>query len=206
VKTETESDMIVSNVPNPVSSNRSSDDDVEDYTYMPSPQAHPHGKGKCLACASGSEAARDEKIEEEAEGDGGEEEEEEEEETFDVEEITPTSYVHMWNPFFRQPLNPDWRAKVRYKGKTDLVRKNMKENPRLVEKELVLDYRFHSAFQHDFYELVIIPKNKPVALSQWIDWNYMEGKHDMVFDEVVAACKAKHLEISWLSEIIGTMK
>jgi hypothetical protein len=39
-------DMTVSNVPNPNSSNNSSDDDVKDDTYIPLPQAHPHGKGK----------------------------------------------------------------------------------------------------------------------------------------------------------------
>jgi hypothetical protein len=98
-------DMTISNVPNPDSSNSCSDDDVEDDTYIPSPQVHPHGKGKGLASASGSEAARDEEIGEEAEGDDGgeeeEEQEEEEEENFDVEEITPTSYVHMGNPVFR---------------------------------------------------------------------------------------------------------
>jgi hypothetical protein len=32
-----------------------------------------------------------------------------------------------------------------------------------------------------------------VALSQWIDWTYMEEKHDNIFDEVVTACRAKHL-------------
>jgi hypothetical protein len=31
------------------------------------------------------------------------------------------------------------------------------------------------------------------AISQWIDWTYMEVKHDAIFDEVVAACRAKHL-------------
>jgi hypothetical protein len=73
----------------------------------------------------------------------------------------------------------------------------------------VLDYRFHTAFQQDFYESEIIPKNKLVALSQWINWNYLEGKHDRVFDEVVVACKAKHLRDSmafrknWNNEIIA---
>jgi hypothetical protein len=37
---------------------------------------------------------------------------------------------------------------------------------RIVEKEHVIDYRFHTAFQQDFYESVIITKNKPVAISQ----------------------------------------
>jgi hypothetical protein len=81
-------------------------------------------------------------------------------ETFDVEEITPTSYAHMGNPIFRQPMNPNWRAKVSYKGKTDLVKEKRNENLRAG-----LDYRFHTAFQQNFYESVIIPTNKPIALS-----------------------------------------
>jgi hypothetical protein len=32
-----------------------------------------------------------------------------------------------------------------------------------------------------------------VANSQWIDWNYMEGKGDRVFNEVVTPCRANHL-------------
>jgi hypothetical protein len=105
----------------------SAEDDVEDETYLPSPRAPHHGKGNGLASASGSGAARDEEIEEENDGD-----DQEEEETFAMEEIIPTSYVHMWNPVFRQPLNPDWREWVSYKGKIDLVREKMKENLRLV--------------------------------------------------------------------------
>jgi hypothetical protein len=77
--------------------------------------------------------------------------------------------MHMGNLVFRQPLNPDWTTKVSYKGKTYLMREKKKGNLRLVEKEVELDYRFHMAFQQDFYESVIISKNKPVALSQWID-------------------------------------
>jgi hypothetical protein len=73
------------------------------------------------------------------------------------------------------------------------MREKRKENSSLVEKEAGLDYRFRTTFQQDIYESVIIPKNKSVALSQWIDWNYMEEKYDRVFDEVVAACKANHL-------------
>jgi hypothetical protein len=67
-----------------------------------------------------------------------------------VEEITPTSYMHIGTPIFRQPLNPDWRGKFSYKDKIDLVREKRKENLRLVEKEVGSDYRFHTAFQQDF--------------------------------------------------------
>jgi hypothetical protein len=40
---------------------------------------------------------------------------------------------------------------------------------------------------------VITPKSKPVTNSQWIDWAYMESKHDPIFDRVIAACTARHL-------------
>jgi hypothetical protein len=36
-------------------------------------------------------------------------------------------------------------------------------------------------------------KSKSVANSQWIDWAYIENKHDLFFDGVIAACQAKHL-------------
>jgi hypothetical protein len=49
---------------------------------------------------------------------------------------------------------------------TDLVREKRKENLRLVEKDPGIDYRFHTAFQQDFYESVIIIKTKPVVISQ----------------------------------------
>jgi hypothetical protein len=148
--------------------NNSSDDDVKDETYRPSPRAHPYGKG--LASASGSKAAREEEIVEEEDGnDEANGDDGEEEETFIVDEINPSSYVHMGTPTFRLPLNPNWTEKNSYKGKTDLVREKRKENQRLVEKEYVIDYRFHTAFQQDFYEPVIITKTKHVVISQLID-------------------------------------
>jgi hypothetical protein len=128
---------------------------------------------------------------------------------FDVEEITPTSYMHMGTLIFRQPQNPDWREKISYKGKTEFVREKKKENPRLVEKEVAIHYRLHKAFKQDFYESIIIPKNKLVVISQSIDWNYIEGMHNRVLDEVVATCKAKHLRDimtfrkNWNNEIIA---
>jgi hypothetical protein len=104
-------DMTFSDVPYPNSSSNSSDDDIEVDTCIPSPWTQPHGKGNGLASASGSGAARDE-IER---GD-------EEEEIFEIEEINPSSYVHMVTPTLRQPQNLDWREKISYKDKTKLVR------------------------------------------------------------------------------------
>jgi hypothetical protein len=165
--------MTINGNPNPSANSSSEDDDVEDDTYMPSPRAHPHGKG--LASASSSGAVRDEEEIEEEEGggngnDGAEgDDDEENEDVFDVEEINPTSYIHMGTPIFWLPLNPNWREKISYKGKTDLVRKKRKENTRLVEKEPGVDCRFHMAFQQDFYESGTITKTKLVEISQWID-------------------------------------
>jgi hypothetical protein len=56
--------IIISGDPNLDNSSSSSDDDIEDDTYVSSPRARPHRKG--LASASGNGAGRDE-IEEEAE-------------------------------------------------------------------------------------------------------------------------------------------
>jgi hypothetical protein len=100
--------MTISGDPNPSANSSSEDDDVEDDTYVSSPRACPHGKG--LASASGSGVANDEEEEgnDEAEGD----DDEEDEKVFDVEEINPTSYIHMGTPVFWLPLNPDWREKI----------------------------------------------------------------------------------------------
>jgi hypothetical protein len=117
----------------------------------------------------------------------------------------------MGTPTFRIPQNPDWRDKISYKGKSDLVREKRKENLRLVEMKPDIDYIFHTTFQQDFYESIIITKNKHVAIFQWIDWTYMEGKHDRVFDEVAVACRAKHLrefmafKKNWNNKIIAQL-
>jgi hypothetical protein len=105
-------DMTIEDQPNAAKEDKSSDDDdVEDDTYMPSLWACPHGKR--LVSASGSGAVRDEEEIKEEEGggngnDGAEgDNEEEDEEVFDIEEINPTSYIHMGTPVFWLPLNPD---------------------------------------------------------------------------------------------------
>jgi hypothetical protein len=137
--------MSVSGDSSPDNSNSSSEDEVEDETYVPSPRARPHGKG--LTGASGSRAERDEDIEEDdgndvADGDNGEEEGE----VFDVEEINPSNYVDMGSLVFRVPSNPTWRVKVSYKGKTESVRENKRILIRTQPRD-AYNYRFHSLFQ-----------------------------------------------------------
>jgi hypothetical protein len=167
----------------------SSDDDIEDDTYVPSPQAQPHGKG--VASASGSGAGRNDEIEEQVE-EGDDDDGGEEEEVFDVEEINPPNYVDMRPLVLRAPTNTSWRVKVSYKGKTEFVRENRRILARTQPWD-AYDYRFHSLFQQDFYKSTIMTKSKQVANSQWIDWIYMENKHGPIFDGVIAACQAKHL-------------
>jgi hypothetical protein len=192
--------MMIGDDPDP-NDNSNSDEDVEDESYVPSPWARPHGKG--LVSASGSGATRDEEIEEEDDGADGEEEE-----IFDVEEINPPSYVDIGHLGFRAPTNPTWRVRISYKGKTESVRKNRRILARTQPRD-GYDYRFHSLFRQDFYESVIMTKSKPVANSQWIDWTYIENKHDPIFDRVIASCKSKHLKHilafkkDWNNEVIA---
>jgi hypothetical protein len=52
-------------------------------------------------------------------------------------------------------------------------------------------------------------KSKPVVNPQWINWSYLESKHDPIFDRVIAACKDKHLrdilsfKKDWNNEVIA---
>jgi hypothetical protein len=155
--------MTISDDPNFDNSSSSSDDDIEDDTYVPSPRAYPHGKG--LANASDSGAGRDDEIEEEAEEGADGDDGEEDEKMFDVEKINPANYVNMRSLVFRAPANPTWRVNVSYKGKTESVRENKRIITRTQPRD-AYEYRFHSLFQQDFYESVIMTKSKSVANSQ----------------------------------------
>jgi hypothetical protein len=135
--------MIISGNRNPDNSFSSSDDDIEDDTYVPSPRPRPHGKG--LASASGSGAAIDDEIEEEAEKGADDDDGEEEEEVFDVEEINPPNYIDMGPLMFRAPTNPTWRVKVSYTGKIESVRENRRILAHTQPRD-TYDYRFHSLF------------------------------------------------------------
>jgi hypothetical protein len=86
--------------------------------------------------------------------------------------------------------------------------KREKKTQGLLRRNLALTIDFTWHFSRTS-ESVIIPKNKPVPISQWIYWNYMEGKSVRIFDEVVTACRAKHLRDvmafrkNWNNEIIA---
>jgi hypothetical protein len=88
-------DMTIKGVHGSAGDEDSSNEDVEDETYIPSPRAPTHRKGKGIAGTSGSGAARDGNEEEESER--GDDNDGDEEEIFYV-EINPSSYVHMGAP------------------------------------------------------------------------------------------------------------
>jgi hypothetical protein len=107
---------------------------------------------------------RNDEIEEEAEEGVDDDDGEEKEEVFDVNEIGPPNYVDMRPLVLRAPTNPSWRVKVSYKGKTESVRENRRILARTHARD-AYDYRFHSLFQQDFYEPVIMTKSKPMTIS-----------------------------------------
>ena len=91
---------------------------------------------------------------------------------------------------------------------TVAVREVREQDPRALPRT-ALDNRFHNMFQQDFYETVILTKDDKVSRSQWIDWEYMAEKKDVVFDEVIATCdrqkvkKIMGFKLDWNDEIIA---
>jgi hypothetical protein len=65
---------------------------------------------------------------------------------------------------FMAPTNPTWRVRVSYKDKAESVRDNRRILAHTQPRD-AYDYRFHSLFQQDFYESVIMTKSKSVSNS-----------------------------------------
>jgi hypothetical protein len=82
----------------------------------------------------------------------------EEEEIFDVQEINPPNYVHMGTLIFWLPQNPDWREKISYKGKTDLVRKRGKKIQCLLRMNLTLTIDFTRCSSKTSMSLLSFPR------------------------------------------------
>jgi hypothetical protein len=78
--------------------------------------------------------------------------------------MNPPNYVDMGPLVLRAPTNPSWRVKISYKSKSESVRENRRIIARTQPRD-TYDYRFHSLFQQDFYESVIMIKSKPVVNS-----------------------------------------
>jgi hypothetical protein len=93
------------------------------------------------------------------------------------------------------------------KGVTKQVKKLRKIDPRLQQRD-ASDYRFHTSFQQNLYETVIMDR-RIVSEALWIDWEHMEAQQDPIYDQVIAACESHHLKIltgihyDWNVEVIA---
>jgi hypothetical protein len=72
-----------------------------------------------------------------------------------------------------------------------------------------LDYKFHTHFQQDLYETVIMVRRRIVSGAQWVDWNHMAEQQDPIFNQVIATCASRHINklmtfhYNWNIEIIA---
>jgi hypothetical protein len=63
-------------------------------------------------------------------------------------------------------------ANYKGKGATKIVKKLQKVDPRPQQKDASY-YRFHTHFQQDIYETVIIDRRRIMSEAQWVDWRHM---------------------------------
>jgi precorrin isomerase len=68
---------------------------------------------------------------------------------------------------------------------------------------------FHTCFQQDFYETIILTRKKQVSEAQWVDQSQMEQQNDPFFNQIVLACANHHakelmrFKFDWNKEIIA---
>jgi len=95
----------------------------------------------------------------------------------------------------KKPSVPHDYIKVDYlkRGMTEKAKKEREKNPLHVRKGRSIDNGFQTKFHQDFYESAILSKKYKVARSQYVDWKKFEDMEDPIFNEIIAACKAKHI-------------
>jgi hypothetical protein len=78
----------------------------------------------------------------------------------------------------------------------DIVIRMRRVNP-AAEGKTTADYRFWTTFQQDYYTTPIIwaKKAKITNDAKYIDWEFMEMKHNPIFDEVIHACEEKGIKV-----------
>jgi hypothetical protein len=177
----------------------SDDESADDETYQMSPML-----------------ASENIVEEKDEGDGSEKiQEEAAEEEERMVEGTLNPRTHKRNPFTPSPTicipHKSLHLVVKSyngKGATKHVKKLRKIDPRSQQRD-ASDYRFHTSFQQNLYEIVIMDRRRIVSEAQWIDWEHMEAQQDPIYDQVIAACESHHLKIlmgihyDWNVEVIA---
>jgi hypothetical protein len=99
------------------------------------------------------------------------------------------------SPTIRRSHKPLSYHVTSYKGKG-----TMKQVKRLQKIDLrsqqrnASDYRFHTQFQQDLYETVIMERRRIVSEAQWVNWHHMEEQQDPIYNQVIAACESRHIK------------
>ena len=78
-------------------------------------------------------------------------------------------------------------------GMTAAARLLRRQSPLDVPKDTV-DYRFHTHFQEDFYQSVIVAKAGIASEAQWVDWTHMANLGNEICDEVAQMCQDRHIK------------
>jgi hypothetical protein len=81
----------------------------------------------------------------------------------------------------------------RGKGTTKQVKRLQKIDSRSQQRN-ASDYRFHTQFQQDLYETVIMKRRRIMSEAQWVDWHHMEEQQDPIYNQVIAACENHHIK------------
>ena len=68
-----------------------------------------------------------------------------------------------------------------------------RQSPLDVPKDTV-DYRFHTRFQQDFYQTVILTKAGIASEAQWVDWTHMANLGHEICNEVAQMCEDRHIK------------
>jgi hypothetical protein len=114
------------------------------------------------------------------------------------------------SPTIRRPHKPLSYHVTSYRGKrtTKQVKRLRKIDPRSQQRN-ASDYKFHTQFQQDFYETMIMERRRIVSEAQWVDWHHMEEQQDPIYNQVIAACENHHIRklmgvhYDWNIEVIA---
>lgn len=113
-------------------------------------------------------------------------------------------------PIIQRPIRLGSRKCVDYygKGMTREVKRWRSIDP-YPEPKNAVDPRFHTLFQQDFYESVILRDRKIAIEVQCVDWRSVEKTNDPLFQRIIDACESKHVkdlmgfQKDWNKELIA---
>ena len=60
-------------------------------------------------------------------------------------------------------------------------------DPYAVKRRTVVDYRFHTKEQQDFYETVLLDKKFIVCDMRWVDWKYIRENEGTILESMIVS-------------------